>query len=105
MLWALKSHFPEKGIDLSSDQVGLDDSDHNYFSSVELIFDLTIALLTLKNGLSGSGTSQLNFKERGRFETLTVQLVHLFHIQVVFETPLQSRQNCAHLRLEGENTL
>ena len=58
--------------------------------------------MTLKNGLSGSGTSQLNFKERVRFETLTVQLVHLFHIQAVFETPLQSRQNCAHLRLEGE---
>ena len=45
MLWALKSHFPEKGIDLSSDQVGLGDSDHDYLSSVELIFDLTIALI------------------------------------------------------------
>ena len=46
--------------------------------------------MTLKNGLSGSGTSQLNFKERVRF-----------NFKLFFETPLQSRQNCAHLRLEG----
>ena len=45
MIWALTSPFPEKGIDLSSDQVGLEDSDHDYISSVELIFDLTIALI------------------------------------------------------------
>ena len=45
MLWALTSHFLEKGIDLSSDQVGLEDSDHDYLSSVELIFDLNIALI------------------------------------------------------------